>query len=399
MASDFFFNPFDDATRRNPYPYYTRGRELRAFRHPGLPVTSIFNYEDVIEVLRDWRTWSSEFPPPPGFPEMTERVPSMIGLDPPAHDRLRALVNQAFTPKIIRRLEPRMVEIAQQLLDQALTQKRVDLVQALTYPLPVAIIAEIIGVPTEDSERFKYWSDKLVETLGVGLLGPPDREMFERNQKLADELGEYFAALAEERRRAPREDLLSGLVAAELEGSKLSFEEMKQMLILLLVAGNETTTTLIGNVVLTLLEQPGALARVRADRSLVPAVVEEVLRFSSPVQLDPRCATTDVEIAGAKVAKGELAICWLGSANRDANVFKDPDRFDLDRKESRHLSFGFGTHYCLGSNLARLEAQIALRVLLERTRGFALSSSDPLPLHKSFVFRGFTSIPMNLEGA
>src|SRR5262245_3139036 len=396
MASDFFFNPFDDATRRNPYPHYSRVRELRAFRHPGLPVTSIFNYEDVIEVLRDWRTWSSRFPPPE-IPRLQDQVPSMIGLDPPEHDRLRALVNQAFTPKIIRRLEPRMVEIAHQLLDRALTQKSVDLVQALTYPLPVTVIAEIIGVPAEDSERFKDWSDKLVEDLGAGLLAPADLETFERNQKLVDELRAYFAMLVEVRRREPREDLLSGLVAAELEGSKLSFEELVQMLILLLVAGNETTTTLIGNGVLTLLEQRDALARVREDPSLVPAVVEEVLRFSSPVQLDPRCATADVELAGTKVNKGEIAMCWLGSANRDPAVFQDPERFDVDRKESRHLAFGFGTHYCLGSNLARLEAQIALRVLLERTRGFELASSEPLPLHKSFVFRGFRSIPMQLE--
>ena len=397
MASDFFFNPFDDATRRNPYPSYARGRELRAFRHPGLPVTSFFCYDEIVEVLRDWRTWSSEFPPPPDIPRLQDQVPSMIALDPPAHDRLRGLVNQAFTPKIIRRLEPRMVEIAHQLLDRALTQKHVDLVQALTYPLPVTIIAEIIGVPAEDSERFKDWSDKLVEDLGSGLLAPPDKATFERNQRLVDELRRYFARLVEERRRDPREDLLSGLVAAELEGSKLSFDELVQMLILLLVAGNETTTTLIGNTVVTLLEQPETLARVRRDPALVPAVIEEVLRFASPVQTDPRCATQDVELAGVKVAKGEIAMCWLGSANRDAAMFKDPERFDVDRKESRHLSFGFGTHYCLGSNLARLEAQIALRVLLERTRSFELATSEPLPLHKSFVFRGFTSIPMKLE--
>jgi cytochrome P450 len=170
------------------------------------------------------------------------------------------------------------------------------------------------------------------------------------------------------------------------------------MLILLFVAGNETTTP-HRDTVLTLLEHPEALARVRRDLELVPAAVEEVLRYSSPVQVDPRLATRDVEIAGTKVAKGETAICWLGSANRDETTFRDADRFDLDRKESRHLAFGFGTHYCLGSNLARLEAQIALRVLLERTQSFELASNEPLPLHKSFVFRGFTSIPMILEPA
>jgi cytochrome P450 len=305
----------------------------------------------------------------------------MLGTDPPEHERLRGLVNQAFTPKIIRRLEPRMVEIANALVDQALEQGTVDLVQALTYPLPVTIIAEIIGVPTADNARFKDWSDKLVETLGSGLLGPPNRETLERNQRLVEELGDYCRVLAEQRRAEPREDLLTGLVKAELEGSRLSFDELLQMLILLLVAGNETTTTLIGNVVLTLLDHPAELARLRRDPSLVPSAIEEVLRFSSPVQLDPRRAAADTELCGQRIAEGEMVISWLGSANRDAEAFDAPERFDVGRKENRHLAFGFGTHYCLGSNLARLEAQIALRALLERTKSFERSTSEPLPLH------------------
>jgi cytochrome P450 len=396
MAAPFDFNPFEDATRRDPFPLYARGRELRIHRHPGLPVFSVFGYSDTVDVLRDSATWSNRFPPPADFPELEDRAPSMLGTDPPEHERLRGLVNQAFTPKIIRRLEPRMIEIAHQLLDRALAQRKVDLVQALTYPLPVTVIAEIIGVPTEDSARFKDWSDKLVETLGAGLFTPPDRATFERNRAIADELGEYFRRLVELRRVEPREDLLTGLAQAELEGSKLSFEELLQMLILLLVAGNETTTTLIGNTVLTLLEHPAELERLRREPELVPSAIEEVLRFSSPVQLDPRRATRDVEVGGEKVREGEMAICWLGSANRDASVFREPDRFDVTRRENRHLAFGFGTHYCLGSNLARLEAQIALRALLERTKSFALTTSKPLPLHRSLVFRSFTEIPVEL---
>jgi cytochrome P450 len=165
------------------------------------------------------------------------------------------------------------------------------------------------------------------------------------------------------------------------------------------VAGNETTTTLIGNVALTLLDHPQELALVRADPARIPSVIEEVLRFSSPVQMDPRCATADTELCGEKVAKGEIVITWLGSANRDEAVFKEPDRFDGARRENRHLAFGFGTHYCLGSNLARLEAQTALRVLLRRTRDFRLASQEPLPLHRSIVFRSFTKIPVELEPA
>jgi cytochrome P450 len=399
MPTPFDFNPFDDATRRNPFPLYARGRELGIHRHPGLPVSSVFRYADIVEVLRDAATWSSRFPTPPELADFDARPPSMLGTDPPEHDRLRGLVNQAFTPKIIRRLEPRMIEIADRLLDDALAKRRVDLVQALTYPLPVTIIAEIIGVPTEDNARFKDWSDKLVENLGSGLLGPPNREMLERNRAIAEELGEYFRRLVELRRTDPREDLLTGLSQAELEGSKLSFDELLQMLILLLVAGNETTTTLIGNTVLTLLDHPAELERLRREPELVPSAIEEVLRFSSPVQLDPRRAARDVELCGEKLREGEMVICWLGSANRDASVFREPERFDVARRENRHLAFGFGTHYCLGSNLARLEAQIALRALLAHTKSFALATSKPLPLHRSIVFRSFTEIPLELVPA
>jgi len=283
--------------------------------------------------------------------------------------------------------------------DDALAKRTVDLVQALTYPLPVTIIAEIIGVPTEDNARFKDWSDKLVENLGTGLFAPPNRETLERNRAIVEDLGEYFRRLVELRRTDPREDLLTGLSQAELEGSKLSFDELLQMLILLLVAGNETTTTLIGNTVLTLLEHPAELARVRRDPELVPSAIEEVLRFSSPVQLDPRRATRDAELCGEKVREGEMVISWLGSANRDDSVFREPDRFDVGRRENRHLAFGFGTHYCLGSNLARLEAQIALRSLLAHTKSFELATSSPLPLHRSLVFRSFTEIPVELVPA
>ena len=399
MASDFTFNPFDEATRRDPFAVYARGRELRAYRHPGLPVVSIFRHADTIEVLRDWRAFSNVFPLPTGVKPSEDLPPNMLGTDPPEHERLRGLVNQAFTPKIIRRLEPRMEEIAESLLDDALAKRNVDLVQALTYPLPVTVIAEIIGVPPEDGARFKHWSDELVSTLGSGLLAPPSPEQMEHTLSIVRELGAYFSGLVEERRREPREDLLSGLVAAELEGTHLSFDELLQMLILLLVAGNETTTTLIGNTALTLLAHPEELARVRADLELVPSAIEEVLRFSSPVQMDPRCATADTELCGEKVAKGEIVITWLGAANRDEAVFKEPERFDVARRENRHLAFGFGTHYCLGSNLARLEAQTALRTLLRRTRDFRLATSEPLPLHRSIVFRSFTKIPVELDPA
>jgi cytochrome P450 len=207
----------------------------------------------------------------------------------------------------------------------------------------------------------------------------------------------YFVPLAEERARRPQEDLLTGLVQAEHEGTHLSHEEMLQMLILLLVAGNETTTTLIQNVVLELLARPDVAARLRRETALLESAIEEVLRFSSPVQFDPRRATRDVELEGVKLAENDYVLCWLGSANRDETVFERADVFDPARSKNPHLAFGFGSHYCLGANLARLEARVALSALLSRTRSLEPAWSGELPLHPSPVFRGVTQLPVRLR--
>src|SRR5579862_5274780 len=269
LTMQFNFNPFDDATRRNPFPVFAQGRrDHPVYRHPEFPIVSVFRYAEIHGILRDAQTWSSRFLPPPGFDPEQIPEPSMLGQDPPEHDRLRALVNQAFTPRIIRRLEPRMYEIATELFDRALEQGEVDFVAAVTYPLPVVVIAEIIGVPAADREQFKHWSDAVVADLGSGLFVPPTPDRVQRVTELMKEMGVYFSALAEERRRQPREDLITGLVQAEVEGSKLTHEEMLRMLVLLLVAGNETTTTLIGNIVLELLAHPEALAQLRAEPGL-----------------------------------------------------------------------------------------------------------------------------------
>lgn len=399
MPDDFQFNPFDETTRRDPFPLYRRARRERpVFPHEGLPVTSVFRHADVLGILKDPSTWSSRFPPPPGVDPAMFPEPSMLGQDPPEHDRLRSLVNQAFTPRIIRQLEPRMHDIANELFDRALARDEVDFVQAFTYPFPVTVIAEIIGVPVEDREQFKQWSDQAVANLGNALFQVPSAERLERFRTLLQDMGSYFARLADERRRDPRDDLLTGLVRAEVEGSKLTHDEMIRLLVLLLVAGNETTTTLIGNTVLALLAHPDQLARVRADHGLIPPAIEEVLRFSSPVQMDPRRATRDVEIRGHVITKGTFVIGWIGSANRDEDVFADGERFDIGRQDNRHIAFGFGIHYCLGANLARLEGQVALRTLLTRTRTFTRVDDTPLPIHPSIVFRGVTALPLRLEG-
>jgi len=405
MSEPFLFNPLDPAVRRDPYALYERGRrEHPAFVHPELPIplVSVFRYADVQGVLRDHELFSNDFARGRNLPaEIAELAaqapPSMLGMDPPDHTRLRSLVNKAFTPRIVRQLEPRLREVAHELLDAALALREVDLVEALTYPLPVVAIAEIIGVPPADREQFKVWSDQAVATLGTGFFAPPSREQIENQLALREEMHNYFIPLAEARRREPRDDLLTGLVQAEHEGSRLDHDEMLAMLVLLLVAGNETTTTLIGNAVLTLLDHPGELKRLRDDPSLMPSAIDEVLRFDSPVQFDPRRVTQATEIAGTRIEEDTLVLCWLGSANRDERAFERPEVFDVTRQKNPHLAFGFGTHHCLGHNLARLEAGVALEVLLARTASFERSHRDLLPLHPSPVFKAVTKLPVRLE--
>jgi cytochrome P450 len=323
----------------------------------------------------------------------------MLGTDPPAHTRLRSLVGKAFTPRIVSRLEPRMRELARELVDAALEAREVDLVEALTYPLPVVVIAEIIGIPPQDRAMFKRWSDEAIASLGLVFFGGLDPERIARQRRLFDEMRGYFIPLAEEKKRRPQEDLLTGLVQAEHEGSRLSYDEMLSMLVLILVAGNETTTTLIGNTALELLAHPGEEKRLRDDPRLLPTAIEEVLRFSSPVQFDPRRAKRDVELHGVAIRENDYVLSWLGSANRDEHVFEQPDVFDVGREKNPHLAFGFGPHFCLGANLARLEARVAIGTLLERTRHLERTGSELLPLHPSPVFKAVTKLPLRLEPA
>ena len=403
MTDPVSFNPLDPGVRRDPFAAYARARrEAPALIHTGLPIrlVSVFRYDDCQAILRDAQTWSSDFQvitQAAGQEGPPRR--SMLGSDPPAHTRLRGLVNKAFTPRMIQRLEPRMHEIANELLDAALEQGDVDLVQALSYPLPVTVIAEIIGIPAEDREMFKRWSDEAVANLGLVFLGGFDPERAQRQLRLFDAMREYFIPLAEERKRRPCEDLLTGLVQAEHEGSKLDLEEMLSMLVLLLVAGNETTTTLIGNATLELLAHPGELKRLRDDPGLLPSAIEEVLRFASPVQFDPRRATRPLALHGVEIRENDFVLSWLGSANRDEQSFERPETFEITREKNPHLAFGFGTHYCLGANLARLEARVAIGALLARTSRFERRGDELLPLHPSPVFRAVTQLPLRLVAA
>lgn len=382
------FSPADPAFLENPFPFYKMGQAMSPLYLEGPGLWLVFGYNDCVAMLKDNKTWSSDFRGPDAPADAPE--PSMLGSDEPRHGRLRSLVSQAFTPRMIESLEPRIRQIADELLVEKLASGRIDLVEDLAYPLPVIVIAEILGIPPEDRDRFKVWSDEVVATLGVGLEGeaaPVDEAMFQ-------EIRDYFSAMVDERRARPKQDLISGLVAAELEGEKLNFDELLQMLILLLVAGNETTTNLIGNAALEFMANPAQLQRVREDMTLLPTALEEVLRINSPVQATVRRATRDVEVGGKTIPSGQMAVVFLAAANRDPEVFNDPESFDVGRTPNRHISFGLGVHFCLGAPLARLEARVAIEEFLSRTSHFERVDDALLPRVPTFIMRGVRSLPL-----
>jgi cytochrome P450 len=380
-------NVNDPAFLENPFPFYELGRAMSPLVLPDRGLAMVFGYDDCAAILKDWETWSSRFPPPPDVTDPPE--PTMLNSDPPRHTRLRSLVSQAFTPRMVEQLEPRIREITRELLEPALEAGACDLVAALAYPLPVIVIAEILGIPPEDRAQFKEWSDEVVASLGTGLGG--GRQV---RAEVFEEMREYFTRMTEERRRHPRNDLITGLVEAEQDGERLTFPDLLQMLILLLVAGNETTTNLISNAMLSFMEHRDELAKVEANPALIPSALEEVLRFNSPVQATARRPTRDVELRGRTIPAGMVTLVWLAAANRDPAQFPEPLRFDVTRSPNRHLAFGMGIHFCLGAPLARLEARVAYEELLGAATGFERTTDGPLPRVPTFFMRGVLELPI-----
>jgi len=381
------FSPADPAFLEDPFPFYEMGRAMSPLRLDDQNMWLVFGYNDIAAILRDQATFSSDFNP---ARTAAEGNPSMLGTDPPLHTRLRSLVSQAFTPKMIDHWAPRIRQRAVELLEPVIETGQMDVVRDLAYPLPVMIIAELLGVPPEDREKFKEWSSIIIATLGAGIDGQDGSV----EQPIIDEMAGYFSAIADERRAHPRDDLISGLVAAEVEGSKLNMDELIQMLVLLLVAGNETTTNLIGNAVQEFIAHPAELQRVIDDPSLLPSAIEEVLRFHSPVQATVRRATRPTEIHGKPIAQDQAVVTWLAAANRDPEIFPDPMRFDVARTPNKHLSFGLGIHFCIGAPLARMEARIALEELLARATSFSRTTEGPLPRVPTFIMRGVLTLPV-----
>jgi pimeloyl-[acyl-carrier protein] synthase len=369
---------------QDPYPFYT---ELRA-RWPivysaALGGWLLTRYDDVLATLQDTRHFSSQG----RMLAALERLPDgarqrlkpfedhfsvgLISSDPPNHTRLRALVNKAFAPRMVERLRPRIQRLVDELLDAVQPRGAMDIVRDLAYPLPAIVIAELLGAPPAARADFKVWSDGILAFQGMGVV---TAEVLEHSQRHLLAMRTFLKDLLAERRQRPQDDLLSHLAAAEMEGDRLTEAELLTTSVTLLTAGHETTTNLIANGLHTLLRHPDQLDQLRADPVRLPVALEEVLRYESPLQRNPRRVAADLAYGGVQMRRGEYVLQMLGAANRDPAMFTDADRFVPARHPNRHLAFAFGIHFCVGAPLARLEAPIAIGTVLRRLPGLRLAA-------------------------
>lgn len=374
-----------DEGRADPYSRYRAIRSSApVYRSPQSGVWYLTRHQDCKDVLHDPRfgrgigLGSDHFGGLGGTEasrrqELTSGARNMLFADPPDHTRLRGLVSRAFTPKHVEALRSKIVALVEPLLDEMSDTRTVDVMDALAFPLPVAVIGELVGVPPDDRPGFR----SLVRdsTAMIEALPPPDA--LERAERAMTEMANYFGELVEKRRVEPADDLLSAMIAVEDGGDRLSVDELVATAILLFGAGFETTTNLIGNGLFALLHHPDQFGRLRSDPGLVPAAVEEMLRFDSPVQIDVRTALEPADVAGHPVEQGTPVVTFLGAANRDPELFAEPDRFDAGRADNHPLSFGWGIHHCLGAHLARAEGQVVFDRLLERFSSIELAGPEP----------------------
>lgn len=390
------FNPFSAEFKADPYAAYAElRRDQPVARTEPLGFYAVSRYDDVSFVLKNPQLFSSAAMGAAamlGGGQGMMRSATVINSDPPDHTRLRNLVNRAFTPRMIAEMEPRIRELTAELLDRVGSSGEMDLTRDLAIPLPVIVIAEILGVESERYEDFKRWSDDVVLMMS-GSVDEAEREVLRAD---LEALSAYFQEIIDARRKEPRDDLISTLVRAESEDQSLTPDEVMAFTGLLLIAGNETTTNLITNGTLALLEHPGELVKVQDDRSLVPNMVEEALRYDAPVQFLFRTAVQDVEVAGTTVPQGSIVLPLYASANRDERRYPDPDRFDVTRNAQGHLAFGLGIHFCLGAPLARLEARVAFEELIERFPDLH-RTSEPLERVDSPLLRGIKRFPLAFE--
>ncbi len=394
----------DEEYISNPYPLY---HQLRAvdpvFWDEELGGWVVTSYADVLSGLRDPRfsaqrmeiatDWIPEEMKGRLEPPITALTRQILFLDPPDHTRLRSLVSKAFTPRMIDMLRSRIQQIVDELLDAAQQKGQIEAIADFTYPLPAIVIAEMLGVPAEDRERFTLWSGNFANLLDGGS-GMTFEQLVE-NLLGINEFMEYFRAIIRQQRQQPQDNLLQAMIDAEEQGDVLSENEVLGNCVLLLAAGHGTTTHLIGNGLLALLRHPEHIALLRTNPALLPGAIAELLRYDSPVQMTSRIAREDLSLGGKTIQAGQEVLLSLGAANHDPAQFTHPDSLDLRRQENRHMAFGQGIHFCLGAALARVEAEIAFGSFFQRFSHPQLMTND-VHWFSSQVFRGLLELPIAL---
>lgn len=344
----------------------------------------VFRYNDVQHIALNPHPFSSQRTTNPDGSIDPVASGGILGMDPPRHRQLRTLISQAFTPRVIAQLEPRITTIVHSLLDDVQAKGEMDVVDDLAFPLPIMVIAELLGVPVSDREQFRQWSANFVGS------------DYALRMETAKKIAIYFHRLIEQRSREPREDLISEFIRAEVDGEHLPEQDILGTCLLLLIAGHETTTGLISNAIVCLDDQPEALRQLVAQPSLLPAAIEEVVRYRAVVHTIPRIVTTDTVLFDHEIKAGSIVQPLFASANLDEKQFPHADRFDIHRTPNRHLGFGYGIHFCLGATLARLETRITLEAMLARFPGLQRIRSIPLELKPSSFIYGLRRLPITL---
>jgi cytochrome P450 len=428
------------AQRLDPFDFYSMMRKKHPIEYDEKnDVYGIFRYKDIFKCFTDFKNFSSDFVKwfnstyansSTKFQDASPIGPSLITSDPPKHRNLRNSISEAFNPRQIDMLEPKIEKITHDLLEKVIQNKSMDLIQDLAYPLPVMIIAELLGIPNEDHHKFKKWADKII-SLSININRNPPEEVFENNYKLKQEMNSYFSSIIDIKKRDPKNDLISGLIKSsilnvnnnnekydvEKEGGLtqiqrqkkkdsfvLSDEDILSFCNLLLLAGHVTTVNLIGNIFLSLFENPNQFKLLQSRPSdYIKPTIEETLRYRSPVQFLSRVVINDIEIGNVnekvQLKKGKRVILCIGSANRDEAIFTNAEQFDITRDPNNHIGFGAGIHLCIGAPLARLEAQVVLKILLKRLRDIKLdiTKADSVVPVNSMIIHGVENLPINFK--
>ena len=385
------FDPYSYEVHEDPYPFYARLRaEAPVYRNEKLGFWALSRHADVLAAFRDWQHFSSRHGVSldlDAFHDRADTTMSFLAMDPPRHDRLRALVSRGFTPRRVTALEPHVRALSRHYLEGFAERGSCDFIGDFAGKLPMDVISEMLGVPPEDRATLREWADLVVHREpGVDGLPPAAAQSALR-------MLHYFSEMLADRRRQPRDDLTGALITAELDGDRLTDHEIIGFLFLMVVAGNETTTKLLGNAMYWLWRHPGQRDRLRDDPSLLPRWVEETLRYDNSTQALARLAICDVELHDRKIPAGDRVVLLVGSANRDERSFAEPDRYDLLRDTSASLSFGQGIHFCLGASLARLEARVSLEEVWKRIPDYEIDVAGAARVHSVNV-RGFAALPM-----